>query len=163
MCSIQLPYLHNLVFHTFTGVYSRSAKEPDLFIRPRSMRYPSIVSESGWSQSFPHLRADKDLLIHGFGGHVRLVILIKWTKLNGGRVSGVAEAWAGDDGANDRLIQTEVIANLSSILFKNSATDNYRRSFPHPPPKLLLPRKFMSPDLNYMGVRYLQEETPMTF
>lgn len=122
MCSIQLPYLQNLVLHAFTGVYSGSAKEPDLFIRPRSMRYPSIVSESEWSESFPHLRADKDLLIHGFGGHVRLVILIKWIKLNGGRVSGVVEAWAGDEGANDRLIQTEVIANLSSILFKDSPT-----------------------------------------
>lgn len=39
-------------------------------------------------------------------------------------MSGVIEVWAGDATANDRLIQTEVIANLSSILFKNSAANN---------------------------------------
>lgn len=33
----------------------------------------------------------------------------------------IVELWAGVAGANDRLIQTEVVANLSS---KNSATDS---------------------------------------
>lgn len=49
----------------------------------------------------------------------------------GGRVSGAIEVWAGDAAANDHLVQTEVIANLSYISFKKLATDSYSRS---PPP-----------------------------
>lgn len=105
--------------------------------------------------------ASELIRIYGSGGHMQLVFLIKWTKLNGRKVSGIVEVWAEDAGANDRLIQTEVIANLSRISFKNPATDSYRRSFPHPL-KLLLPRQSRSPDLKYVGVRYFQDETPMT-
>lgn len=53
---------------------------------------------------------DKDLWIHGGGGKMQLVLLIKWSSLSGGRVSGQIEVWAGDAIANDHLVQTEVIA-----------------------------------------------------
>lgn len=44
-------------------------------------------------------------------------------------MSGKIEVWAGDAAANDRLIQTEVIAILPRI-FKKSVIDSYSLSFP---------------------------------
>ena len=127
-----IPRLHNAVFDKFTGIYAGSKKQADLTITPTVALYPSIAFECGWSESFPGLRKDKDLWIGGCGGHVKLVILIKFNKLAGGRVSGMIEVWAGDAAANDRLIQTEVIANLP-CKYKKTAADCYSLFFlPHP-------------------------------
>jgi hypothetical protein len=41
-------------------------------------RYPSIVFEVGWSESMPDLQHDKDLLLGGFDGQIKLAILINW-------------------------------------------------------------------------------------
>lgn len=87
----------------------------------------------GWSKSFSQLRKDKDLWIHGCGGHVKLAILTKFNKLAKIRVSGKVEVWAGDATANDRLIQTEVIANLPYI-FKKTVMNSYSLSFLSRPP-----------------------------
>lgn len=124
MCSVQSPCLHNAAYDHFTGVHAGSVKAPDYSLRPRFIKYPSIVLECGWSEFFPRLRIHKNRWIRGSDGHIRLVFLIKWNKLREERVSGVIKVWAGDATANDRLIQTEVIANLSSTLFKNSAYDS---------------------------------------
>ena len=99
-------------------------------ITPNVVLYPSIVFECGWSESFPRLRKDKDLWIRGCGGHVELVILIKFNKLAGGRVSGIVEVWARDAAANDRLIQTEVIANLPAYSRKRQLTAIAYLSYP---------------------------------
>lgn len=117
-----IPRLHNAAFDKFTRIYAGSSKEADLTIGPTVALYPSIVFESGWSESFPALRRDKDLWIGGCGGHVELVILVKFNKLAGGRVSGMIEVWAGDAAANEWLIQTEVIANLP-CKYKKTAAD----------------------------------------
>ena len=133
-----IPCLHNAEFDTFTGTYAGSVKEPDFIITPNIAQRPSIVLECGWSESFPRLRRDKDLWIRGSGGLVKLVILINFNKLAHGRVSGIVEVWAGDAAANDRLIQTEVIANLPCTFMK-PAIDSYSLSFPPRPPHLLQP------------------------
>lgn len=112
-----------------------SSKEPDFSVTPKSATFPTLVVESGWSESFPRLRRDKDLWIHGGGGKIQLVLLIKWSSLSGGRVSGLIEVWAGDAMANDQLVQTEVIANLPGILLIKLATDSYRSSSPPLPPQ----------------------------
>lgn len=83
----------------------------DYAITPNISLYPSIIFESGWTESLAVLRSYKDLWVHGCGGNVKLAILVKFNKLAEGRVSGIVEVWAGDATANDRLIQTEVIAN----------------------------------------------------
>ena len=83
------------------------------FLRQQATIFHSFINAGAVNPSFPRFRADKDSLIHGSGGHIRLVFLIKLTKLNGGMVSGIFEVWAGDAGANDCLIQTEVIVNIS--------------------------------------------------
>lgn len=132
----QFPRLHNSNakgFDLFTGVQAGSSKEADFSITPSVTQYPSIVVESGWSESFPRLRIDKDLWIHGCGGHVQLGFLIKWNKLSGGRVSGVFEGWAGDAAANDQFIQTEVISlNYLALYSRKSSTDSLQTIYPSP-------------------------------
>lgn len=54
-----------------------SVKMPDYSLRPRFIKYPSIVLECGWSESFSRLRIDKILWIHGSDGHIQLVFLSK--------------------------------------------------------------------------------------
>ncbi|KAL2000059.1 hypothetical protein VTN02DRAFT_3622 [Thermoascus thermophilus] len=48
-------------FNSFTGPYIHSSKEPDLFLRPDTHPLPRIVVESGWTESWPRLDADRDL------------------------------------------------------------------------------------------------------
>ncbi|MCJ1469665.1 hypothetical protein MMC07_008301 [Pseudocyphellaria aurata] len=101
----------------FFGVYAGSSKEPDTTITHGTLRFPNFVIESGWSESFPRLRADKDLWIHGGAGRVIILLLIKWSLLANGKVSGTVEVWSGDANGNDLLMQVESI-------------------FPGPPPHL---------------------------
>ncbi|GKZ65866.1 hypothetical protein AnigIFM60653_011483 [Aspergillus niger] len=79
-------------FSSFTGTYLHSQKEPDLFLRPDSDRCPSVVIESGWSESWPRLYADRDLWMLGTT-NVNVVMLLKWTKLVRNRVKGSLEMW----------------------------------------------------------------------
>ncbi|KAG5302790.1 ornithine decarboxylase antizyme [Histoplasma capsulatum G186AR] len=92
-------------FDGFTGVYQGSYKEPDFFFRADNDDFPSIVMESGWSESLPYLRADKDLWIKG-NDFVQLVILLKWHNVSGGRVKGSAEIWRRNGTGN--LATTEM-------------------------------------------------------
>ncbi|BAE63076.1 unnamed protein product [Aspergillus oryzae RIB40] len=66
-------------FDGFTGQYTHSSKEPDLFLCPATDDLPSIVVESGFSESWPRLHADKDLWMYG-STTVNVVILLKWSK-----------------------------------------------------------------------------------
>ncbi|PGH37132.1 hypothetical protein GX50_00116 [[Emmonsia] crescens] len=92
-------------FGGFTGVYQGSHKEPDFFFRADTNSFPSVVIESGWSESLPYLRADKDLWMNG-SILVQLVILLKWSKISGGRVKGSAEIWRRNGAGN--LVATEM-------------------------------------------------------
>ena len=44
---------HNAVFDMFTGIYAGSEIAADFTITPFVARYPSIVFECGWIESFP--------------------------------------------------------------------------------------------------------------
>lgn len=79
-------------FTGFAGMYQGSHKEQDSFFRADSLPFPSIVNEAGSSESFPHLRNDKDLWMHGCA-FVELVILLSWTKVSGNRIKGIIEVW----------------------------------------------------------------------
>ncbi|KAK2765155.1 hypothetical protein FQN54_008854 [Arachnomyces sp. PD_36] len=78
-------------FNEFTGPYHGSRIDPDLFIRTDVSGSPSIVMGSGWSETLPYLREDKDLWMEG--SSVELVILLKWTNLSNNKVKGDAEVW----------------------------------------------------------------------
>ncbi|OJD17346.1 hypothetical protein AJ78_02531 [Emergomyces pasteurianus Ep9510] len=92
-------------FRGFVGVYQGSKKEPDFFFRADTNAFPSIVIEAGWSESWPYLRADKDLWMKG-NNCIQLVILLKWSKIVGGRVKGSAEIWRRNETGN--LVATEM-------------------------------------------------------
>lgn len=154
-----IPCLHNAAFHNLTGIYAGSEKAADFTITPYVGRYPSIVFECGWSESLSRLRQEKDLWFGGCGGFLELVILIKFNKLAGGSVSGMIEVWAGESATNNRLIQTEVIANLPRK-HKKTAADCCRRSFLPGPASLILLSSFESPDRSFLGVRYFLGATP---
>ncbi|KAE8162113.1 hypothetical protein BDV40DRAFT_265993 [Aspergillus tamarii] len=79
-------------FNGFTGTYTHSSKEPDLFLRPLTSRLPSIVVECGWSESWPRLHADKNLWFYG-STTVNVVILLKWSKCVRNRCKGKVEVW----------------------------------------------------------------------
>lgn len=76
----------------FTGTYQNSRKEPDLLLRPDNQEMPSIVVESGWSESYPRLISDMELWLNG-SVDVNVVLVLKWSKLSNLRVSGFIEVW----------------------------------------------------------------------
>ncbi|KAB8267634.1 hypothetical protein BDV30DRAFT_34363 [Aspergillus minisclerotigenes] len=96
-------------FNGFTGAYTLSSKEPDLFIRPDTYVKPLIVIESGWSESWPRLHNDKDLWLSGTT-EVNVVILLKWAKLKNNRVSATAEIWRRGGAVYNRAIFPAPIA-----------------------------------------------------
>ncbi|XRM47493.1 hypothetical protein ABZX51_010464 [Aspergillus tubingensis] len=79
-------------FEGFIGAYTSSSKEPDLYLSARTDRVPSVVIESGWSESFPRLRIDKDLWLGGTV-EVEYAILLKWSKVRNNKVKGSIEVW----------------------------------------------------------------------
>ncbi|KAB8202720.1 hypothetical protein BDV34DRAFT_236757 [Aspergillus parasiticus] len=74
-------------FDSFTGQYTHSSKAPDLFLRPATYSLPSIVVESGWSECWPRLHADKDLWMYG-STTFNVVVLLKWSKCVRNRCKG---------------------------------------------------------------------------
>ncbi|EAW22564.1 uncharacterized protein NFIA_012530 [Aspergillus fischeri NRRL 181] len=101
-------------FTGFAGRYQGSHKEPDFFFRADSLPFPSIVIEAGWSESFPHLRNDKDLWMHGCAS-VELVILLRWTKISGNRIKGTLEVWRRNGAGG--LSVTEMVSILQSQVY----------------------------------------------
>ncbi|PWY67038.1 hypothetical protein BO83DRAFT_319384 [Aspergillus eucalypticola CBS 122712] len=93
-------------FEGFIGAYTSSSKEPDLYLSARTDRMPSVVIESGWSESFPRLRIDKDLWLAGTV-EVEYVILLKWSKVRNNKVKGTIEVWGrGNTGS---LLNRELV------------------------------------------------------
>ncbi|PYH39101.1 uncharacterized protein BO87DRAFT_437955 [Aspergillus neoniger CBS 115656] len=80
-------------FDNFLPPYTASYKEPDAFIiNPASgSPLPSIVTESGYSESVRKLYDHKDLWLQGGAPHVNVVILLKWYKRIRNRIAGWVE------------------------------------------------------------------------
>jgi hypothetical protein len=102
-------------FKSFQGPYASSVKEPDTHFEVKGQQLPSIVVESGWSES-KKLRDDMKLWLVGGAGQVQLVLLLKWSKNAQGKVLGVIEMWGLDKAGNEILLQTAVsFARVSSL------------------------------------------------
>ncbi|QKX53153.1 uncharacterized protein TRUGW13939_00229 [Talaromyces rugulosus] len=79
------------------GPYSGAIKEPDLLIQPDNQHLPSVIIESGWSESVPRLRDDMNLWLVGGGGKVRAAIILSWQRLsNTNQVRGNLELYTLD-------------------------------------------------------------------
>lgn len=72
---------------------------------------PTIVFESGWTESHPRLRSDTNLWIIGGALTVPLVFTIQWSKLSGGRVEGVMEIYNRSAAGTANLLVTQVLSN----------------------------------------------------
>ncbi|KAK2795256.1 hypothetical protein FQN52_006186 [Onygenales sp. PD_12] len=96
-------------FRGFQDPYAASENQPDMSIVHHGHYFPSVVIESGWSESFDRLHRDMRLWLVGGAGQVCLVLLFKWTKMPGNYVKGVVESWDSDPTGNERLLQTEII------------------------------------------------------
>jgi hypothetical protein len=89
--------------------YNFSRKEPDQCITPAGMYLPTIVVESGWSESRANLHRDRDLWLYGGYGSVQLILIIKWNKnVTYRTVRGDIEVFELDAQGNVHSLQTEV-------------------------------------------------------
>lgn len=95
-------------FKSFAGQYTGSLKEPDFCLFTNSTNLPTVVIESGWSESRLVLERDRNLWLQGGQGTVQIVMIIKWTKDPGQLVSGDISVFDLDPVGNIRQLQTEV-------------------------------------------------------
>lgn len=110
-----------LAFKTFSDPYEASRKEPDQCILPAGNILPSVVVESGWSESRSQMRRDLDLWLHGGEHVVNLVIILKWTKSVSRHVRGDVEVFDLDPETNKvRRLQTEVSHPTSISVFSHN-------------------------------------------
>ncbi|KAJ9310804.1 hypothetical protein DTO271D3_8939 [Paecilomyces variotii] len=96
-------------FESFRAPYTSSRKEPDQCIMPATMTVPTVVVESGWSESRPQLHRDRDLWLLGGSGSVQLVMILKWSKVAQRSVKGDLEVFNLDAAGNVVTLQQEVI------------------------------------------------------
>ncbi|GIJ84795.1 hypothetical protein Asppvi_003646 [Aspergillus pseudoviridinutans] len=92
-----------------SGPYSGSWKEPDLFFLANYHILPTLAVESGWSEEKEQLHKGMDLSLVGGNGTTKVVIIVEWTKLNEGRVSGTVELFVRDSNGMPALQQSETI------------------------------------------------------
>ncbi|KAK2798931.1 hypothetical protein FQN50_008662 [Emmonsiellopsis sp. PD_5] len=97
------------IFDNFGGTYTNSRKEPDFCTYPNTLRFPTIVIESGWSESRPTLEQDADLWLKGGQGRLELAIILKWTKITAQEVKGDVTVYDLDAGGNVRKLQNEQV------------------------------------------------------
>jgi hypothetical protein len=76
---------------------------------------PTVVIESGWSESRPKLHNDMNLWLQGGAGAVEIGLLFKWSKSTAGQVRGYVEVHSLDPAGNVNVLQTEVIINQSEM------------------------------------------------
>ncbi|KAB8266950.1 hypothetical protein BDV30DRAFT_244780 [Aspergillus minisclerotigenes] len=93
-----------------SGPSRGSRKEPDLFIRTKGYRLPSLVIECGWSGSTDYLLDDMNLLLSGSDGAIRAIVIIEWQlKRNPRFVSGAVELYVRDRNGMPIRRQREII------------------------------------------------------
>ncbi|OOQ87932.1 hypothetical protein PEBR_15227 [Penicillium brasilianum] len=82
-------------------------KEPGALFYTPCERFPRLIAEVGWSESYNDMLDDMNKVLDGGNGAIRVVLLVTWTKHANNRVSGVLELYRHDH--DPKLRQTEVI------------------------------------------------------
>lgn len=99
-----------LAIDFFRPPYAGSRKEPDLFVRPNTIRLPSFAVESGWSESRAELLSDMKLWLVGSAEMVKAVIILQWEKVKGTNiVRGDVELYSLDPNGMPICQQREVL------------------------------------------------------
>ncbi|KAF4172476.1 hypothetical protein CNMCM8694_001709 [Aspergillus lentulus] len=105
--------LENVVGTTVTfnqGPYRGSRKEPDGMIVPVGLIMPTVVLETGWSESRNQLRGDMNLWLVGGNGAVKAVLILTWSKVGTtDTVTGDAEYYTLDWNGMPVLAERHVI------------------------------------------------------
>lgn len=104
----------------YRGCSNSSSKEGDSAHKPRALRpspsdWPTIVFESGFSESLPRLRVAAAWWLMESGGHVKIVVIIA-VQLAQGRI--VIEKW-GLSAGNFQRPPTRAVPNPAVILVPN--------------------------------------------
>lgn len=90
------------------GPYADSSKEPDLAMRVDNQHLPTLVIESGWSESLNRLREEARLWL--VGGNATAVIVICWRSVaSTDEVEGEVELYFLDEDGDSVLRQTEIV------------------------------------------------------
>ncbi|KAK9238595.1 hypothetical protein V1525DRAFT_99528 [Lipomyces kononenkoae] len=95
-------------FESFGPPYQASLKDPHYCVKLIASRLPTLVFESGWTESRPQLYHDRDLWLRGGQGFVQVTIIIKWTTIANKRVKGDIEVFDLDVPGNPRILQREI-------------------------------------------------------
>ncbi|QKX59431.1 uncharacterized protein TRUGW13939_06565 [Talaromyces rugulosus] len=77
--------------------------------RPTILPTPTIVVESGWSETREKLHEDMRVWLIGGRPHVQMVIIVKWTRTSDERVTGDVEVFERDENDQPRSVQKEII------------------------------------------------------
>ncbi|KAJ9195159.1 hypothetical protein DTO164E3_6920 [Paecilomyces variotii] len=92
------------------GLYSNSRKEPDLLLRPDARPMPSLVMESGWSESLPRLQNNMNLWLIGSQGQVKATIILNGKLVaNTNTVRGGVELYTLDRNRMPHLQQNIIV------------------------------------------------------
>jgi hypothetical protein len=96
-------------FSRFAAPYEHSQKMADFYILPWANHLPSVVVEGAWSEDMDKFLND-DRLIWLVGGRpdINKLILCRFKKEGGRKVSGRAELWGLDTKGNQVMLQQEV-------------------------------------------------------
>jgi len=96
-------------FSGFLPPYQKSKKEPDLSITLTGMMFPTVVFETGYSQSRASLTKVRDLWLRGARGSVQVAIIMKWIKSRSGVVKGDLEVFGLNAQGSIESLQKEII------------------------------------------------------
>ena len=79
------------------------------------MPKPTLVVESGWSESRADLHRDRNVWLTGAATTTEVVLILKWSRSTSKKVNGDIEVWARDTTGAPILLQQEVSASAHPI------------------------------------------------
>lgn len=98
----------------FLAPYTSTRKEPDACVLPEGMPKPTLVVESGWSESRADLHRDRNVWLTGAATTTEVVLILKWSRSTSKKMKGDIEVWARDTTGAPILLQQEVSASAHS-------------------------------------------------
>lgn len=100
--------MDGIAFVFDSGPYRGWEKTHDYAVLVKSHRLPTVVVESGWSETYCGLFEDINRILVGGNGKINIAFLLKWRKRSNNCVSGIIEVYKCDHANIPRLIQQEV-------------------------------------------------------
>ena len=83
---------------------------------PEGLQKPTLVVESGWSESRLELHLDRDIWLTGGAATTEVVMILNWSKLLGKKVKGDIEVWDLDTAGTPRLLQQEARKTKANLI-----------------------------------------------